>query len=46
MKGDLVMKVALSKSRIVLGRVSRETKGPPGFTMEPGGLWDKPHTLD
>lgn len=25
-----------------LGRVSRDTKGPPGTHMEVSGLWDKP----
>ena len=24
-----------------LGRVSRDTKGPPGIFMERSGLWDK-----
>ena len=25
----------------LLGRVSTETKGPPGFHMEASGLWNK-----
>jgi hypothetical protein len=40
------MKAFQQEKRVRLGRVSRDTKGPPGFTMEPGGLWDKPHTLN
>jgi hypothetical protein len=27
--------------RRLLGRVSTDTKGPPGSHMEPFGLWDK-----
>ena len=30
-----------AKGRLELGRVSRDTKGPPGSHMEPFGLWDK-----
>lgn len=28
--------------RQALGRVSTDTKGPPGVYMERSGLWDKP----
>lgn len=37
------MKVILNaEKRHQLGRVSRDTKGPPGTHMEASGLWDKP----
>jgi hypothetical protein len=29
------------KQRRLLGRVSSDTKGPPGFHMEASGLWNK-----
>lgn len=29
------------KQRRPLGRVSSDTKGPPGFHMEGSGLWNK-----
>ncbi|HEY1145849.1 MAG TPA: hypothetical protein VGE84_05870 [Allosphingosinicella sp.] len=29
-------------SRLPLGRISRDTRGPPGAHMEVSGLWDKP----
>ena len=36
------MKVASkSNRRLVLGRVSTDTKGPPGLHMEASGLWAK-----
>lgn len=36
------MKAALNeKQRRLLGRVSRDTNGPPGFHMEGSGLWNK-----
>lgn len=28
-----------ARSRQVIGRVSTDTKGPPGVFMEGGGLW-------
>ena len=27
--------------RQIIGRVSRDTKGPPGFQMDATGLWNK-----
>ena len=36
------MKRSLEKGRRqLLGRVSSDTKGPPGFHMEASGLWNK-----
>jgi hypothetical protein len=37
-----MMKRSLENARRqLLGRVSTETKGPPGFHMEASGLWNK-----
>ena len=37
------MKTSLKSDRSkMLGRVSEDTKGPPGTYMEASGLWDKP----
>lgn len=30
-----------SRQRRLLGRVTKETKGPPGVFMETSGQWDK-----
>lgn len=32
--------------RQVVGRVSTDTKGPPGVFMEGGGLWNGQHLTD
>lgn len=32
--------------RTVIGRISRDTKGPPGIFMEGTGLWDGQHLAD
>jgi len=34
------------KRRIVIGRVSIDTKGPVGVFMESGGLWNGQHLTD
>ena len=33
-------------SRTVIGRISLDTKGPPGIFMEGTGLWDGQHLAD
>jgi hypothetical protein len=33
------------KVRQVVGRVSTDTKGPPGIFMEVSGLWDRHSSL-
>lgn len=32
--------------RRVIGRISVDTKGPPGIFMEGTGLWDGQHLVD
>ena len=34
-------RISENARRRVLGRVSNDTKGPPGFHMEASGLWNK-----
>lgn len=41
-KGEMTMNVFQErKQKRELGRVSRDTKGPPGFHMEFSGQWNK-----
>ena len=38
---EKAMKREKTSHRRTIGRVSTDTKGPPGFHMEVSGLWNK-----